>query len=147
MQQNAMENSGLRCWIKYCEEIMKPIEELMLNIKKDLKENLQLDANLSELPQNGGIYLEVGIVTEKNYIRNAQCKRTVPVLFMCKQADEPKAIETLEKICQHYRELKKPPAGKSYRAFSAGVTAGTHKTGRTEDLQVIYSAIIVYTIY
>ena len=78
---------------------MKPIEELMLNIKRDLKENLQLDANLSELPQNGGIYLEVGIVTEKNYIRNAQCKRIVPVLFMCKQADEPKAIETLEKIC------------------------------------------------
>ena len=97
MQQNAMENSGLRCWIKYCEEIMKPIEELMLNIKKDLKENLQLDANLSELPQNGGIYLEVGNVTEKNYIRNAQCKRTVLVLFMCKQADEPKTIETLEK--------------------------------------------------
>ena len=58
---------------------MKPIEELMLNIKKDLKENLLLDANLSELPQNGGIYLEVGNVTEKNYIRNAQCKRTVPV--------------------------------------------------------------------
>ena len=29
---------------------MKPIEELMLNIKKDLKENLLLDANLSELP-------------------------------------------------------------------------------------------------
>ena len=97
MQQNAMENSGLRCWIKYCEKIMKPIEELMLNIKKDLKENLQLDANLSELPQNGGIYLEVGNVTEKNYIRNVQCKRTVLVLFMCKQADEPKAIETLEK--------------------------------------------------
>ena len=135
MQQNAMENSGLRCWIKYCEKIMKPIEELMLNIKKDLKENLQLDANLSELPQNGGIYLEVGNVTEKNYIRNVQCKRTVLVLFMCKQADEPKAIETLEKIC------------KNYRAFSADITSGTHKTGRTEDLQVVYSAIIAYTIY
>lgn len=147
MQQNAMENSGLRCWIKYCEKIMKPIEELMLNIKKDLKENLQLDANLSELPQNGGIYLEVGNVTEKNYIRNVQCKRTVLVLFMCKQADEPKTIETLEKICQRYRELKKPPAGKSYRAFSAGIISGTHKTGRTEDLQVVYSAIIAYTIY
>ena len=86
-------------------------------------------------------------MTEKNYIRNVQCKRTVLVLFMCKQADEPKTIETLEKICQRYRELKKPPAGKSYRAFSAGIISGTHKTGRTEDLQVVYSAIIAYTIY
>lgn len=126
---------------------MEPIEELMLNIKKDLKENLQLDVNLSELPANGGIYLEVGNVTEKKYIRNAWCKRTVSVLFMCKQADEPKAIEILEKICQRYQELEKPPEGKSYRAFSAGVTSGTHKTGRTEDLQVVYSAIITYTIY
>lgn len=126
---------------------MEPIEELMLNIKKDLKENLQLDANLSELPADGGIYLEVGNVTEKIYIRNARCKRTVSVLFMCKQADEPKTIEILEKICQRYRKLKKPPEGKNYRAFSAGVASGTHKTGRTEDLQVVYSAIITYTIY
>ena len=42
------------------------MEELLLNIQKICKEDLELDVNLSELKSDGGIYAELGPVLTKD---------------------------------------------------------------------------------
>ncbi|CCZ35670.1 unknown [Firmicutes bacterium CAG:646] len=123
------------------------MEELLLNIQKICKEELGLDVNLSELKSDGGIYAELGPVTTKSYIRMAGEVQRAPVLFMCKSSMEPECIRTLNRICSHLRRNKRKLEGKSCRIRTLEIESASHKTGRTEDLQVVYSCILQIEIY
>lgn len=125
---------------------MEPLEELMLNIKKKCHEELQEEVNLAELPKDGGTYAELGVSTEKCYIRSGRVL-LVPVLFMRKGAVEPECIHILSKICTYMKKNKRKLDGTTYRVKQVDVQSGPHKTGRMEDGQPVYSCIIYFEIY
>ncbi|MCI5650358.1 MAG: hypothetical protein MR332_13215 [Fusicatenibacter sp.] len=120
---------------------MEPQTELMLNIKGIVKQNLDMDLNLSELPQNGGLYAELGPVMEKGYIRGPVLL-TAPVLFMCKHADEAYCLNELSKVSNYFSRNRRLPNGDVYQFRGLKVASGPHKTGRTEDGQTVYSCIV-----
>lgn len=125
---------------------MEPLEELMLNIKRKCREELQEEVNLAELPNDGGTYAELGVSMEKRYIR---CNRIfmAPVLFMRKGTVEPECIRILSKICSYMEKNKRKIDGVTYRVKQVGIQSGPHKTGRMEDGQPVYSCIIYFEIY
>ncbi|MCI6044257.1 hypothetical protein MR857_13235 [bacterium] len=120
---------------------MEPQTELMLNIKGIVKQNLDMDLNLSELPKDGGLYAELGPVMEKGYIRGPGLL-TVPVLFMCKHTDEAYCLNELSKVSNYFSRNHRLPNGESYQFRGLKVASGPHKTGRTEDGQIVYSCIV-----
>lgn len=125
---------------------MEPLEELMLNIKRTCREELQEEVNLAELPNDGGTYAELGASMEKRYIR---CNRILmaPVLFMRKGTVEPECIRILSKICSYMEKNKRKIDGVTYRVKQVDIQSGPHKTGRMEDGQPVYSCIIYFEIY
>ncbi len=125
---------------------MEPLEELMLNIKKKCQEGLREEVNLAELPKEGGTYAELGVSTEKRYIRSG---RTImaPVLFIRKGAVEPECIRILSKIGMYFEKNKRKLDGITYRVKQVSIQSGPHKTGRMEDGQPVYSSIIHFEIY
>lgn len=125
---------------------MEPLEELMLNIKKKCQEELREEVNLAELPKEGGTYAELGVSTEKCYIRSGRTIRA-PVLFMRKGAVEPECIRILSKIGMYFEKNKRKLDGITYRVKQVSVQSGPHKTGRMEDGQPVYSSIIHFEIY
>lgn len=118
----------------------------MLNIKKKCQEEHQEEVNLAELPKDGGTYAELGVSTEKRYIRSS---RTImaPVLFMRKGTVEPECIRILSKICTYMKKNKRKLDGITYRVKRVDVQSEPHKTGRMEDGQPVYSCVINFEIY
>ena len=122
------------------------LTELLKNIQRFCKEELGLDVSLSELSKDGGIYAEIGPVTTKRYIRIPVGKNRVPVLFMCKSPVEPECIKNLQNICNALIRQKQKINGTTYQVCTVGEESGPHKTGRTEDMQVVYSCILHFEI-
>lgn len=123
---------------------MEPQTELMLNIKR-IVEEIGVLLNLAELPKNGGVYAELGAITEKLYIRGpGLC--TCPVLFMCKRPAEPDCLDELSKISNYFSRRRRFPNGENYQFRGLKVASGPHKTGRTEDGQPVYSCIVNFQI-
>lgn len=126
---------------------MEPQSELILNVKKDIKKQFDIDINLNELSEDGQVYAELGAgYIEKKYVRGPGLY-VYPVLFMCKSADEPYGLETLSKICNYYLKKRKPPLGETYSGNGLQVAAEPNKAGRQEDGQVLYSCIINFKIW
>lgn len=125
---------------------MEQQTELMLNIKEIIEKQIGIQLNLAELPKNGGVYAELGPVTEKRYIRNGPGLCTCPVLFMCKHPVEPDCLDELSKISNYFSRQRKLPNGDAYQSRGLKVASGPHKTGRTEDGQTVYSCIVNFQI-
>lgn len=125
---------------------MEPQTELMLNIKGIVESRVGIPLNLAELPKDGGVYAELGSTVFKSYIRNGPGMCTCPVLFMCKRPTEPDCLNELSKISNYFSRQRRLPNGESYQFRGLKVASGPHKTGHTEDGQVVYSCIVNFQI-
>ncbi len=128
---------------------MTPLEEFLDILSKTAEENCRLDSEISleELPAEGGIYAELGegfIITQ--YYDRAELK-TIPVLFLCRNADQKRCLEQLESICSYFTRLRTYPQGRSFVWKNAETAKEPGKIGRDEDGVYHYSCILNCKIF
>lgn len=109
--------------------------------------NLGCMISLKELPKEGGIYAELGegFVTTQYY--DKRTIRTLPVLFLCRNADQQRCIDQLSAICNFLQEMKEYPNGSGFRWLSTTIAKDVGKIGRDEDGTYHYSCILNNQIY
>lgn len=123
---------------------MSPIEEFMDILVNAAEENCNLDSEISleELSEKGGIYAESGEGFAKTKYFNKTEVKEIPVLLLCRNADQRRCIEQLEEICNYFQRLKEYPQGKLFSWLNAGIAKYPSKIGRDEDGVYHYSAIL-----
>jgi len=114
-----------------------------------IEENVKLEDKLSlkELLKCGGIYAELGngrIVTQ--YF-DKKADHIMPVLFLCKKADQMRCIEYLSRICNYLTTLKQYPQGENFRWSNAVTVTEPHKSGRDTDGQYVYACMVECRVY
>lgn len=128
---------------------MTPIEEFMDILTKAAEENCGLDSiiSLEELQKEGGLYAEPGEgFAETKYFDKTEIK-DIPVLFLCRNADQKRALEQLENICNYFQRLKEYPSGETFAWMNAEIAKYPSKIGRDEDGVYHYSAILNCKLY
>lgn len=125
---------------------MEPQTDLILQVKEQIQDKLDIGINLRELSNDGQVYAELGAgYTEKKYTRGPGIY-VHPILFMAKSMDEPDCIERLSRICNYFKTNQKVPASDSYQGRGLQIAAEPNKVGRQEDGMVLYSCIINYKL-
>ena len=128
---------------------MSILEEFMNLLADAAEENCKLGSQISlkELSAEGGIYAEPGEgYGEARYYDKTEI-RMVPVLFLCRNADQRKCMEYLENICQYFSRLKTYPQGNYLSWLDAEVAKTPNKIGRDEDGVYHYSCILNCKLY
>lgn len=128
---------------------MTPLIEFMNLLCKTAEENCGLDSEISleELNPAGGLYAELGegFGTGQYYDKSAVI--TMPVLFLCRNADQERGMEQLCSICNYLRKLKKYPQGESVAWLDTKIVKEPNKIGRDEDGVYNLSCILNCEIY
>ncbi len=125
---------------------MTPQSELLV---KTAMEHCELDSGISleELPAEGGLYAELGEgFVQTQYYDKTEVK-IVPVLFLCRNADQRRCLEQLSAICNYFQRLQKYPRGESFSWLDAEVAKEPSKIGRDGDGMYHYSCILNCKIY
>lgn len=140
---------GLSSRIKKGVARMEPLIELLDLISDTVEANCNLDSKISleELSPKGGLYAEVGEgFTDTAYFDKSTIK-TVPVLFLCRSANQKRGLEQLCSISNYLQRLKKYPQGKSFSWLDTTIAKEPNKIGRDEDGMYNFSCILNCTIY
>lgn len=103
------------------------LTELLELIADTAEKNCSLDAEISleELPAGGGIYAELGEGFTESTSYNKQEVKTIPVLLLCRHADQKRCLEQLCVIAGYLQGLKKYPQGKTFSWLDTTVARGT----------------------
>lgn len=128
---------------------MTPVSEFLTVIAEAAEKECMLDRpiSLEELPAEGGLYAEVGEgFVQESFFDKTETK-TVPVLFLCRDADQRRCMEQLESICNYFQRLKKYPSGRSFSWLGAEIAKYPSKIGRDEDGVYHYSCILNCKLY
>ena len=128
---------------------MTPQTEFLELIIDTAEKELDLDTSISlkELSSEGGLYAELGEgFTEETYYDKGIVK-TIPVLFLCRHADQQRGLEELCGICNYFQRLKKYPQGKTFFWLDAEIAKEPNKIGRDEDGVYHFSCILNCKIY
>lgn len=128
---------------------MTPLAEFMNLLVKTAGEKCDLDSAISlrELPKEGGIYAEMGEgFTEETFYDKSTVKR-IPVLFLCRNADQERCLSQLESICNYFERLKSYPEGSCMKWLTTEVAKAPSRIGRDEDGVYHYSCILNNKIY
>lgn len=123
---------------------MSPITEFMDILVETAEKNCMLESEISlkELKAEGGLYAEPGKgFTESRYYDKTEVKE-IPVLFLCRNADQRKCMEQLESICNFLQRLKVYPSGTMFSWLNTEIVEEPAKIGRDEDGVYHYSAVI-----
>lgn len=125
------------------------LTELLELITDTVEKNCSLDAEISlqELPADGGIYAELGEGFTESVSYNKQEVKMIPVLFLCRHADQKRCLEQLCEIAGYLSGLKKYPQGKTFSWLDTTVAKEPSKIGRDEDGVYHYSCILNCKIY
>lgn len=78
---------------------------------------------------------------------NKQEVKTIPVLLLCRHADQKRCLEQLCVIAGYLQGLKKYPQGKTFSWLDTTVAKEPSKIGRDEDGVYHYSCILNCKIY
>ena len=128
---------------------MTPLEEFLNILAETADKNCDLDSKISleELPAEGGIYAELGegFAAAQSFDRTEL--KTVPVLFLCRNADQRRCLEQLESICGYFTRLQTYPQGSSFIWKNAETAKCPSKIGRDEDGVYHYSCILNCKIF
>ena len=128
---------------------MTPQSEFLNLMAKTAEENCNLgcEISLKELPKEGGVYVELGegFVTTQYY--DKRTIRTLPVLFLCRNADQQTCLDQLGAICNYFQGLKEYPKGQLFRWLDTTIAKDVNKIGRDEDGTYHYSCILNSEIY
>ena len=128
---------------------MTPQREFLDLLVDTAEKNCLLDSaiSLEELPAGGGLYAELGEgFTTTQYYNRTEIK-SVPVLFLCRDADQCRCLEQLGAICDYFQKLKKYPQGTAFSWLDTEIAKGPAKIGRDEDGVYHYSCILNCKIY
>lgn len=128
---------------------MTPLEEFLNILAETADKNCDLDSKISleELTAEGGIYAELGEgFAAAQYFDRTELK-TVPVLFLCRNADQRRCLEQLESICGYFTRLQTYPQGSSFVWKNAETAKCPSKIGRDEDGVYHYSCILNCKIF
>jgi hypothetical protein len=126
---------------------MEPQVELLNLIVDTVQNGLELSISLDGLPADGGICAELAAGYNDGLYYDKSAVRILPVLFLSKNKDQQFCVNNLSRICNYFQLLKKYPAAESFSWLDAVTATEPNKTGRQEDGQYIYSAIINMKIY
>lgn len=121
-----------------------------LNLLVETVENnctIERGISLKELKKEGGIYAELGDGFVDSRYYNKKEIRVVPVLFLCRDANQLLCMEQLDKISAYLSRLKQYPQGENFCWMDAEVAKAPSKIGRDEDGTYHYSCIINCKIY
>ncbi len=124
-------------------------EEFLDLLVDTAEKNCFLDSaiSLEELPAQGGLYAELGEgFTTAQYYNKAEIK-VIPVLFLCRNADQHRCLEQLGAICDYFQKLKEYPQGSIFSWLDTEIAKGPAKIGRDEDGVYHYSCILNCKIY
>ena len=128
---------------------MTPIQEF-LNILAETAERecgLSSSISLKELPAAGGIYAEAGEGFAESRYYSKKEVRMVPVLFLCRDADQERCLGQLEAISLYFSRLKRYPQGESFFWLDTATAKTPSKIGRDEDGTYHYSCILNCKLY
>ena len=125
------------------------LAELLELIADTAEKNCSLDSEISleELPAGGGIYAELGEGFTESTSYNKQEVKMIPVLFLCRHADQRRCLEQLCEITRYLQGLKQYPQGKTFSWLDTTVAKEPSKIGRDEDGVYHYSCILNCKIY
>ena len=125
------------------------LTELLELIADTAEKNCSLgtEISLEELPADGGIYAELGEGFTESVSYNKQEVKMIPVLFLCRHADQKRCLEQLCEIAGSLQGLKKYPQGKTFSWLDTTVAKEPSKIGRDEDGVYHYSCILNCKIY
>lgn len=128
---------------------MEPLTELLELIVDTAEKNCNLDTSISleELAPEGGLYAEHGAGFTNNTFYDKSTEKTVPVLFLCRHADQKRSIEQLCSISNYLQKLKKYPQGQTFAWLDTTVAKEPNKIGRDEDGMYNFSCILNCRIY
>ncbi len=126
---------------------MEPQVELLNLIIETVQNDLGLSISLDGLPADGGICAELAAGYNDGLYYDKRAIRILPVLFLSKNKDQQACVNDLSRICNYFHPLKTYPAAESFSWLDAVTATEPNKTGRQEDGQYIYSAIINMKIY
>lgn len=126
-----------------------PQTEFLELICKTAEEHCDLEHKISleEVNPKGGLYAELGEGFGHGQYYNKHAVRTLPVLFLCRDADQKNGMEQLCRICNYIQSLKKYPQGTSVAWLDAKVVKEPNKIGRDEDGVYNFSCILNCDIY
>lgn len=128
---------------------MTPLTEFLTVLVETAQKECDLSypISLEELPAAGGLYAEAGEgFAQSTYFNKTEIK-TVPVLFLCRDADQKRCLAQLETICNYFQRLKKYPSGSNFFWLNAEIAKYPSKIGRDEDGTYHYSCILNCKIY
>lgn len=108
---------------------------------------LSTPISLKELPATGGIYVELGEGFGDVPYYDKSKIRTMPVLFLCRDADQEHGMSQLCSICNYLQRLKKYPQGTTVSWLDAETVKEPNKIGRDEDGTYHFSCIVNCKIY
>lgn len=103
---------------------------------------LSYSISLKELPKDGGLYAEVGEGFTNALYYDKSTIVTVPVMFLCRDANQLKGVEQLSSICNYLRKLKVYPQGKTFNWIDTTVVKEPNKIARDEDGTYHFSCIL-----
>lgn len=126
---------------------MEPQVELLSHIVKTVQNDLELSVSLDGLPVEGGVAAELAAGYNDGLYYDKRAIRILPVLFLSKHKDQQICVNNLSRICNYFQSLMKYPAAESFSWLDAVTATEPNKTGRQEDGQYIYTAIINIKIY
>lgn len=128
---------------------MTPQTELLDLLVDTVEENCNLGSKISlkELGKNGGIYAELGDGFTDTTYYNKQELKTIPVLFLCRDADQKHGLTQLFNICNYLQRLKKYPRAETFYWLDTTVAKEPNKIGRDEDGIYNFSCILNCKIY
>lgn len=128
---------------------MTPQTEFLELLVKTAEDNCTLDSGISlrELSSENSLYAELGEgFASAQYYDKSEVK-TLPVLILCRNADQKRCVEQLNEICNYFQGLKAYPEGSTFSWIDTEVAKGPSKIGRDEDGTYHYSCILNCKIF
>ena len=126
---------------------MEPQVELLNLIIERTQTVLEIAVSLDGLPADGGICAELAAGYNDGLYYDKSAVRILPVLFMSKNKKQQTCVNDLSRICNYFQSLKVYPLAESFSWLDAVTATEPNKTGKQEDGQFIYSAIMNMKIY
>ncbi len=109
--------------------------------------NLETEISADELRAEGGIYAETGEGFAESEYYDKREAINIPVLIMCRHADQKICDKWLNDICTYLERLKSYPDGNNFAWINAKATKKPNKIGRDEDGVYHYSCIVTCLVY
>lgn len=128
---------------------MTPQTELLELVTKTAESicNLDTEISLNELSEKNSIYAEFGTGYTETVYYDKTAIRVIPILFLCRNADQKRCAEQLCDICNHLQVLKNFPDGETVTWLDTTVAKEPSKVGRDEDGMYHYSCILNIKCY